>query len=558
MLNNLVPFNAITSHRACTAIFHRLGDSGRELVEAEFDDKDPQAMLDALAKDYQPKGTGLYRELVRRMFGLTLGEGGVRQYEKDFRKVTSDITSLHKSLAIPEPLRILIFLMGLGDSYDMFESSYTQNHDLLGDKSVKFQEVVVAAVNEEARISSKEGGLAMYAARNGKGKGKQAASNNPGGSDTNRETCPPCKAAGRKFRHPPAKCWTKFPHLKPEKFMTEEEKKKKAKASGSGDEPPSNKRKRIEEAPSNASAPGEDDYLNANYAFLEELDSTMHYPNVNPDDFNILDAADDQVINLIATEALEHSLMAADFVDLLTRVVVDSGCSRHSFADRSMFTTYEKVYSRPIKGIGGSEVQSQGCGIISLDCVVRGECVTVTLRNVLHVPDMGVNLLSVGKLLNFDIAVSFHKTGCILTKDDLKLIGTRNRDLFFLDLWQSRNSALAAYSVPSDFIHQLWYARMGHLGQNNLNKLPNMVVGVDFIKDIAEEYICECCVMGRQKAVSHDSLTESGTQPGEFVYSDLVGPLSPTGFNGCRYFVTFKDDFISYSEVYCIRHKSET
>ena len=172
MLNNLTPFTPITEARAATAIFHRLGNSGRELVEVEFERKDPQAMLNTIAKDYQPKGTGLYRELVRRIFSLSLGEGGVRQYEKDFRKVTSDITSLHKTLTIAEPLRILIFLMRLGDAYDMFESSYTQNHDLFGDKAVRFQKVIVAAINEEARISSKEGGLVIYAARNGKGKGK--------------------------------------------------------------------------------------------------------------------------------------------------------------------------------------------------------------------------------------------------------------------------------------------------------------------------------------------------------------------------------------------------
>ena len=358
MLNNLVSFNAIISHRACIAIFHRLENSDRELVEAEFDDKDPQAMLDILIKDYQSKGTGLYRELMRRIFDLTLGEGGVRQYKKDFRKVTSDITSLHKSLVISEPLRILIFLMRLDDSYDMFESSYTQNHDLFENKFVKFQEVVVVAVNEEVRISFKEGELIMYVARNGKGKGKQAAFNNLGGSDINRETCSSCKVANRKFRYLSVKCWIKFPHLKSEKFITKEEKKKKVKVFDFEDELSSNKRKRIEEASFNASAPEEDDYLNVNYIFLKELNFIMYYSNINSNDFNILDAADDQVINLIVTKALEHSLMTANFVNLLIRVVVDSDCSRYSFANRSMFIIYEKVYSRSIKSIEESEVQS--------------------------------------------------------------------------------------------------------------------------------------------------------------------------------------------------------
>ena len=160
----------------------------------------------------------------------------------------------------------------------------------------------------------------------------------------------------------------------------------------------------------------------------------MHYSNINSNDFNILDATDDQVINLIVTKALEHSLITADFVNLLTRVVVDLDCSRYSFANRSIFIIYEKIYSRSIKNIEENEVQSQDCDIINLDCVIREECVTVTLRNILYIFDMNVNLLSVDKLLNFDIAIFFYKIECILIKNDLKLIDTRNRDLFFLNL----------------------------------------------------------------------------------------------------------------------------
>ena len=138
MLNNLILFNAIISYRVYIAIFHRFGDSDRELIEVEFDDKDSQIMLDALIKNYQSKSTSLYRKLMRRIFDLTLEEEGVRQYEKNFRKIIFDIISLHKSLVISKFLRILIFLIRLDDSYDMFESSYTQNYDLFENKFVKF------------------------------------------------------------------------------------------------------------------------------------------------------------------------------------------------------------------------------------------------------------------------------------------------------------------------------------------------------------------------------------------------------------------------------------
>ena len=85
-----------------------------------------------------------------------------------------------------------------------------------------------------------------------------------------------------------------------------------------------------------------------------------------------------------------------------------------------------------------------------------------------------------------------------------------------------------------------------------------MIVEMNFIKNIAKEYICECYVMRRQKTVSYDSFTESETQSDEFVYSDLVESLSSTKFNDYRYFMIFKNNFIFYFKVYYIRHKSET
>ena len=211
-------------------------------------------------------------------------------------------------------------------------------------------------VNEEVRIFFKEEELVIYVVRNDKSKDKQAAFNNLGGSDINREICSSCKIANRKFRHFSVKCWIKFSYLKSKKFITEEKKKKKIKIFDFENKLLSNKRKRIEETSFNVSALEKNDYLNVNYVFLKKLNFIIYYSNVNSNDFNILDAADNQVINLIVTKVLEHSLMTANFVNLLIWVVVDSDYSRYSFANRSMFITYEKIYSRSIKSIERSEV----------------------------------------------------------------------------------------------------------------------------------------------------------------------------------------------------------
>ena len=86
--------------------------------------------------------------------------------------------------------------------------------------------------------------------------------------------------------------------------MTKEKKKKKIKIFDFENKLSSNKRKRIEETSFNVSALEENDYLNVNYVFLKKLNFIIYYSNINSNDFNILDAVNDQVINLIVTKVL--------------------------------------------------------------------------------------------------------------------------------------------------------------------------------------------------------------------------------------------------------------
>ena len=94
--------------------------------------------------------------------------------------------------------------------------------------AVKFDEVIKSAINEERRMLSFDSKtvILVYRLKNKvKEKNKSAYSYND--FEHNQETCGLCKTAGRKYRYPSAKCWTKFSYLKPEKFMSEKEKKKK-------------------------------------------------------------------------------------------------------------------------------------------------------------------------------------------------------------------------------------------------------------------------------------------------------------------------------------------
>ena len=134
------------------------------------------------------------------------------------------------------------------------------------------------------------------------------------------------------------------------------------------------KRKRIEKASFNASAPKENDYLNVNITyipkkndyfyvyitFLNELNDQSR-SNFISNDFNILNAINQinqnkNFINLITDPNLNKSLTFVKFTDLDIRIVLDFDCIRHSFIDHLIFIIYDKIQSRFIKEIENVKV----------------------------------------------------------------------------------------------------------------------------------------------------------------------------------------------------------
>ena len=110
-------------------------------------------------------------------------------------------------MRLPQPYIIQLFLIDLSDSYNVFVTTYIQTHMLYDIGAVKFDEVTKFAINEERRMlsSDSETAILTYRPKNkAKEKSKSAYSYN--NSEYNRETYGLCKAAGRKYRHPPTKC----------------------------------------------------------------------------------------------------------------------------------------------------------------------------------------------------------------------------------------------------------------------------------------------------------------------------------------------------------------
>jgi hypothetical protein len=77
-----------------------------------------------------------------------------------------------------------------------------------------------------------------------------------------------------------------------------------------------------------------------------------------------------------------------------------------------------------------------------------------------------------------------------------------------------------------------------------------MVTGLPLVS--CKDGVCAGCVLGKHH---RDNFDASG--PLQLVHSDLCGSLSSHYFSGCKYFLTFIDDFSRRTWVYFLKLKSE-
>ena len=236
--------------------------------------------------------------------------------------------------------------------------------------------------------------------------------------------------------------------------------------------------------------------------------------------------------------------------------ILDSGATDHLTGSSEHFVSYIPCAgNETIRIADGSLAPVAGKGKIS-------PCAGLSLHNVLHVPKLSYNLLSISKIT--------HELNCkaIFLPDSVsfqdlssgRMIGTarHSRGLYLLDDDTSsssipRTSLLSSYFTTSEQDCMLWHFRLGHPNFQYMKHLfPHL-----FSKVEMTTLSCDVCIQAKQHRVSFPSQPYKPTQPFTLVHSDVWGPSKITTSSGKRWFVTFIDDHTRLTWVYLITDKSE-
>lgn len=230
---------------------------------------------------------------------------------------------------------------------------------------------------------------------------------------------------------------------------------------------------------------------------------------------------------------------------------VDSGCSNHMTWNVEKLCNLEKVKSDlKIKVANGEEIPVEGRG----DVKVSGSS-DFTLKKVLHVPRLSMNLISVSDLVKKDFAVNFDKRGCTIKNKTDQIVATCNEVDGIFKLNEKEQYVNATLSDKP--LSNLWHKRLAHLGKNYMLKLKDMVTGMDFD---SKQHIEPCipCIKGKTCKSPFRNKGTRAEQILELVHSDICGPMEEPSFAGSIYMLLFIDDYTRKTYVYFLRNKSQT
>ncbi|KAK3012131.1 hypothetical protein RJ639_011755 [Escallonia herrerae] len=226
--------------------------------------------------------------------------------------------------------------------------------------------------------------------------------------------------------------------------------------------------------------------------------------------------------------------------------LIDSGASHHMMGNLNFFSSIWDIPPSPVGLPDGLQTNAIKAGNVSL-------ADDITLRHVLYVPNLAVNLISVSCLAtDGNYFMAFSKDICVLQDRTSKSpigLGKMHRGVF---MFQPLSTTTVASIFESES-YELWHRRMGHPSSQPLIHLPTVSVVSPSLKTICDV----CCRAKHSRTIFPDSTSRAMDIFG-LVHCDIWGPYRVSTISGTKYFLTIVDDYSRAVWVYLMHDKGQT
>ncbi|SGY38242.1 BQ5605_C003g01985 [Microbotryum silenes-dioicae] len=238
--------------------------------------------------------------------------------------------------------------------------------------------------------------------------------------------------------------------------------------------------------------------------------------------------------------------------------LLNSGANRHMANDSKLFSTLRPFTGPHVAGVAGS-LPSTGCGSVRLSTPAG----PVVATNVLLVPSLPCNLLSVRRLDRLGFSISFGSGCAKISNSSGTVVATAQavaNDLYALDVAPSPcmpNALLATpHRVPLLTLHR----RFAHLPVAQLkNVVQNgLVTGVDWVYSGEEvrSFNCNACLASKAHALPFARSESVVSGRLDLVHVD-VAQMPRASFGGHRYILVIIDDYTRKQWCILLAYKSD-
>ena len=255
----------------------------------------------------------------------------------------------------------------------------------------------------------------------------------------------------------------------------------------------------------------------------------------------------------LAHTAITHEVLLTGSTNL--DIVIDSGATHHMVHDKRLLTRLAPLTKPAQITVGnGATITATEAGSLQLR--------HTTLDNVLHVPALGRNLLSVGQAAG-NQQWTFADDRAFLGQHNKTLMtASRRNGLFILDPSSTHPSSTLLASIPDSILHD-WHRRLGHRDVRAVvqlgleGRLDNKVDWGHVRMDIYG-FQCRACIQGKGKRLPSPKSNIRATKPLYSVHVDLWGPARTPSLGGKLYFLTCYDDYTRKIHLTFLEKKSDT
>ena len=243
--------------------------------------------------------------------------------------------------------------------------------------------------------------------------------------------------------------------------------------------------------------------------------------------------------------------------------LADTATMSHITHQTEAFTNYTPIGNSSITGVGGKEALIMGCRTVELRSTYNSTKYILHLENVLHVPGMWNNLISLGW---WDAAGGWYNSGngeiTLITKNGMSVAqGTKiHNHLYHMKVvikpptwsskFQSHQTFVTNNKLPT---WETWHQCFGHVVYTRLQKLLDrkMVDGFIVDKDSPKPN-CIACTEAKQHIKPFPKSSIRKTKAGELTHIDLWGKYSIRSINGHQYYLLLVDDAKRFASNECL------